>query len=253
MLIAADNLHGLNPVIAKAMDDLDPAPVKDLARQCEDKGADYIDINPGYLSRTREDRMTFLVESVQEGCSLPLILDSPSPRILRRGLDACNEPPIISALTMEKEKVREILPLAVKSGAHLTILLLDEESFSPPTLEEKISLALRLRGEAVGAGMASDKLIFDPVIPSLRWDDSFARIRETIRTVRFLSTGAVLQESVRTMAGLSNLRSGFKTFFPFQIEKTCLTLLAGAGLDIALCNVLNDELRDVIMTMQHYC
>jgi len=253
VLIAADNLHGLNPVISEAMDALDPAPIQALARRCEDNGADYLDINPGYLSRTKEDRMTFLVETVQQASSLPLILDSPSPRILRRGLDACNASPIISALTLEKEKLEELLPLAVESGAQLTILLLDEESFSPPTLEEKIALAVILREKAARAGMPPDKLIFDPVIPSLSWDDSFARIRETTKTVRFLSTGAMFQEPTRTMAGLSNLRSGFKRFFPVEIEVTCLKLLGGAGLDIALCDVLNVKLKEAISALLHYC
>lgn len=253
MLIAADNLHGLNPIIAKAMDNLDPAPIEALARQCENNGADYIDINPGYLSRTKEDRMTFLVETVQKACSLPLILDSPNPTLLGRGLNACKETPIINALTLETKKIQEILPLAVQSGAQLTILLLDEQSFSPPSLEEKIALAVQLKDAAVQAGVPLEKLIFDPVVPSLSWTDSFARIRETIKTVRFLATGAVFQEPVQTMAGLSNLRSGFKRFFPLQVELTCLTLLGGAGLDILLCDVLNDRLNDIIKEVKQYC
>lgn len=253
MFIAADNLHGLNATVANAMDCLDPGPIEFLIRRCEDHGADYIDINPGYLSPAKEDRITFLVETVQKVTSLPLILDSPNPRILRRGLEACNELPILSALTLEKVKLNELLPLAVESGVDLAILLLGEESFSPRMLEERIYLATLLRDKAIQAGMLLEKLIFDPVIPSLSWDDSFLRIRETVKTVRFLSTGAVFQEPVRTMAGLSNLRSGFKRLFPAQIEYTCLTLLAGAGLDILLCNVLDPELKDTISAMQHYC
>ncbi len=253
MLIAADNLHGVDAAVAKAMEALDPAPIERLVRQCEDRGADYIDINPGYLSPAKEDRMTFLVETVQKATNLPLILDSAHPRILRRGLAACNQTPILSALTLEKAKIDELLPLAVESGAELTILLLDEQSFSPCPLEEKIALATQLKEHAIRAGMLLENLIFDPVIPNLSWDDSFLRIGETIKTVRFLSAGAVFQEPVRTMAGLSNLRSGFRRFFPAQTEYVCLTLLAGAGLDILLCNVLNPELKDTIAAIQSYC
>ncbi len=90
VLIAADNLHGLDPVTAKAMEAFDPAPIERVVRRCEDQGADYIDINPGYLSPAKEDRMTFLVETVQEATTLPLILDSAHPRVLRRGLASCN-------------------------------------------------------------------------------------------------------------------------------------------------------------------
>ena len=253
MLIAADNLHGLNAAVIKAMESLDARPIELLVRQCEDHGADYIDINPGYLSPAKEDRIVFLVETVQKVTSLPLILDSPNPRVLRRGLEACNEPPILSALTLEKRKLQDLLGLAVESGAELVILLLDEASFSPATLEEKIALATVLKEQAAQAGVPTQNLIFDPVLPSLSWDDSFLRVRETVKTVRFLSTGAVFQEPVRTMAGLSNLRSGFRRIFPAQIEYTCLTLLAGAGLDILLCDVLNPELKNAISAMQRYC
>ncbi len=156
-------------------------------------------------------------------------------------------------MTLEKAKIDELLPLAVESGAELTILLLDEQSFSPRTLEGKIALATQLKEQAIQAGMLMENLLFDPVIPNLSWDDSFLRIRETVKTVRFLSTGAVFQEPVRTMAGLSNLRSGFRRFFPAQTEHVCLMLLAGAGLDIVLCNVLDPQLKEVISAMQLYC
>jgi 5-methyltetrahydrofolate corrinoid/iron sulfur protein methyltransferase len=60
-----------------------------------------------------------------------------------------------------------------------------------------------------------------------------------------MATGAIFQEPVRTMAGLSNLRSGHLSQYPALIEQTALAALAGAGLSICLANALNSDLMDV--------
>jgi len=75
------------------------------------------------------------------------------------------------------------------------------------------------------------------------------RVAEAVKTVRLLSTGAVFQEPVTTMAGVSNLRSGLRRIHPFHFEETCLTLLAGAGLDIVLADVLQPEFGDAFRSV----
>jgi 5-methyltetrahydrofolate corrinoid/iron sulfur protein methyltransferase len=224
---------------------LNPAPIQALARECEKRGATLIDINPGYLSRRNEDRMEFLVEAVQEVTSARLVLDSPNARILERGLHACRQSPVLNALSLEQEKLNEILPLAAHHRTGLVLLLMDENSITPRNLEEKIALALELRERALGAGVKEENLIFDPVLPNLSWDEAFSRISECIKTIRLMATGAIFQEPVRTMAGLSNLRSGHLSRYPALIEHTALAALAGAGLSICLANALNSDLMDI--------
>ncbi len=128
LIIAADNLNILNPVVAQALEALDPRPLQELARRCEQAGANRIDINPGFLPPRRHDRMAFMVEAVQEVTNLPLILDSPDARVLARGLAVANEPPILNACTLEVDKLRDILPLAAANQTDLVLLLLDAHS-----------------------------------------------------------------------------------------------------------------------------
>lgn len=246
MLLAADNLHAMNPVLSDALRELDAGPIQELARACEQNGAQLIDLNPGHLSRRHEDRMAFLVEAVQEVTSARLILDSPNARVLARGLSVCRESPVLNALSLEPQKLQEILPLAAEHGTELVILLMDERSFTPPSTEEKIALAVELRERCLEAGVNDDNLIFDPVLPNLSWDDAYFRISEGLKTVRLLASGAIFQYPVQTMVGLSNLRSGQIARHPVKIEETCLTLFAGAGLKIALANALRPELKAVL-------
>lgn len=250
MLLAADNIHAMNPAVSDALRTLDPKPIRELALTCARNGAHLIDINPGYLSARHEDRMQFLVETVQEVTSLRLILDSPNARVLARGLTVCRDTPILNALSLEPQKLQEILPLAVQHHTDLVLLLMDERSFTPPSADEKMALALELREHCLAAGMSQEDLIFDPVLPNLSWDDAYARIAEDIKTVRLLASGAVLQEPVRTMVGLSNLRSGHSSAFPAEIDRTCLTLLAGAGLHMALANATNPLLVELCASLE---
>jgi len=135
LIIAADNLNILNPVVAQALEALDPQPLQELARRLEQAGADLIDINPGFLPPRRHDRMAFMVEAVQQVTNLRLILDSPDARVLARGLAAADKTPILNACTLEEEKLREILPLAAAHGTDLVLLLLDARSFPAAALE----------------------------------------------------------------------------------------------------------------------
>ncbi len=242
MLVAADNLHAVNPSVAQSLKELDPQPLQAIARRCQLAGAQLLDLNAGYLSKRHEDRMAFMVEAVQEVSDLPLILDSPSPSVLRKGLPACRMRPILNALTLEKQKLEEILPLAVEYDTNLVLLLLDDRSFSPPTLDEKIALATELRGHCRSAGLADHHLIFDPFLPNLRWQDGFRQVQAVIETVRWLADGSVFGAPVGTIVGLSNLRSGLRRQYPWQVEATCLTMLACAGLKYVLADVLQPEL-----------
>ena len=51
------------------------------------------------------------------------------------------------------------------------------------------------------------------------------------------------------MAGLSNLRSGQRNIYPRRVEEACLAMLAGAGLDLALINVLKPEAQSLARTI----
>lgn len=241
MILVADNLHALNPIISAALKALDPGPIQAMAVRCEKAGAKLLDLNPGYLGPRHIDRMAFFVEAVQEVTNLPLVLDSANPAVLRQGLLVCQGTPILNALSLEPNKIRELLPLAVEHQTDLVLLLMDQDSMSPPSLEEKVAIAVELRETCLAAGLPPEKLIFDPVLPLLRGPDAFFKVGQTVQTTRLLASGAVFQEEVRTMAGLSNLRSGLRNIYPHRLEEICLSMLAGAGLTYALADVFIPE------------
>jgi len=66
MILAADNLQIFNPRVAEALEKQDPRPLQELARRCQQAGAAMLDLNPGFLSKRREDRLAFMVDAVQD-------------------------------------------------------------------------------------------------------------------------------------------------------------------------------------------
>jgi cobalamin-dependent methionine synthase I len=246
LISVADNLNGLNPVIADSLSRLDPSPIQELVRRCESAGAAALDINPGYLPKRKTDRMRFFVETVQSVTDLPLILDSPHPEILAAGLQACEKPPILNGISLEARKTEEIIPLAVEHGCNLILLLMDERSFTPVGVEEKIAVAIELRQACLDAGLEEERLIYDPILPNLSWEDASIRIGRSLETVRLLESGAVFGRRTPTSAGFSNLRSGLRRRASVEFELHCIALFAGAGLTFGLINALDDKIMSLV-------
>ena len=92
--------------------------------------------------------------------------------------------------------------------------------------------------DAVQADTDSEsRLVVDPVLPNLRWPDAEAQLDAAVEVVRLFSTGELLGRPLRTMAGLSNLRSGLRRQVPPDVEAAALGRLAAAGLHYALLDV----------------
>ncbi len=237
MIRIADNLHALDARVSGALAARDPAPLRRLTRRLVAAGAQGVDLNPGHLPDRRADVMGFLVDAVQAETELPLVLDSPRPAVLRAGLARCRSPPMLDALTGEPHRLAGVLPLAVERDLDLVLLLVDARSAVPATLEEKVALALELCERATAAGLSESRLVVDPVLPNLRWPDAEAQLDAAVEVVRLFSTGELLGRPLRTMAGLSNLRSGLRRQVPPDVEAAALGRLEAAGLHYALLDV----------------
>jgi cobalamin-dependent methionine synthase I len=210
-------------------------------QRCQDAGADIIDVNPGHIPKRKLNRVEFLVKATQEATDKRLMIDSPNPMVLERAARVCNNRPILNGLSKEKDKLEKIGPLAKDLDTDLVILLMDERSYSPPGLEQKIALCLEIAEQAFSAGLVLERLIFDPIMPSLAWQDAHSRIAANLALVRMLSSGALFSEPVRTMIGLSNLRSGMRSSVPYEVEEAALFAFMGAGLTMALADVLRQR------------
>lgn len=247
MMIVADNLHVINQEVAEALDRFDPGPIVGVVSQCEKAGAQAIDINSGPLPRSPEKSFSFLVETVQSVSSLPLILDTANPQALEAGLRVCRKPAVINGFSLEPHKLERILPLAAAYEADIIGYLLGPGSVVPFSVDEMMSMAVELFDEIQKAGIQPQKLIVDPVIVPVSWDDGIRHNRAVLSLLGQLPE--LLGQPVRTIAGVSNLASGpMPVQRKIELECAFLPMLAAAGLDMALLNVSHAAAVQTIKT-----
>jgi 5-methyltetrahydrofolate corrinoid/iron sulfur protein methyltransferase len=240
VLLVADNLQITDPTIAAAMAARDPQPVREIVEKCAAAGAEAIDVNSGPLTRDPQARMTFLVEAVRSATDLPLLIDTANPEAMEAGLRAAGPGTIINGFSLEPAKLNRILPLARAYDADIIGFLLTPRSQVPRDGAERLGLAVDLLQSCQAAGIAPRRLIIDPVVVPLAWQDGHRQAREMLTLLGQLPE--VLGFPVRTVAGLSNLTTGRgHRRQRLLLERTYLPMLAAAGLDMVLLNVLHSE------------
>ncbi|MDM8524033.1 dihydropteroate synthase [Desulfococcaceae bacterium HSG8] len=240
LILIADNLQIINPVIGKAVDEMNPGPIQEMVKQCETAGAEAIDINSGPLTRDPEKKMTFLIKAVQEVSDLPVLIDTANPRAMEAGLCANKKQAIINGFSAEPAKLELILPLAKRFDTDIIGYLLYPDSHVPPDGAERLSVAIELYSEFQKAGIAEERLIIDPVVAPVIWGDGNIQDMEILSVIRQLPE--VLGFPVRTIAGLSNLTTGQGPGEKkLLLERTYLPMLAGSGLSMVLLNIFHRE------------
>lgn len=245
MILAADNIRITNGTIKRAVDTMDPAPVQDMAIQLQEAGA--IDINTGPLTSSPEEKMEFLIQSVQDVTDLPVILDTVNPAAIRSGLCAGKNRVIINGFSLEHDKLEKILPLAAEFDADIIGYLLDSNGHPPLDTQDRLNIAVELYQKCRESGISEDRLIIDPIVAPLLWNDGTTRNMDLLKIIRILPD--ILGFPVRTIAGLSNLTSGIKDVEKrIILQKTYLSMLSASGLSIILIDMLNKPLLKTAKT-----
>jgi len=240
LIIVSDNIRITNSTIEKAVDEMAPQPIQEMAKKCEAAGAEAIDINSGPLNRDPEKKMGFLVEAIQDVTELPILIDTANPKALEAGLRASRNKAIINGFSLEPAKLESILPLAKKFEADIIGYLLYPNSRVPPDGPERLNIAVELFAEFKKAGLDNELLIIDPIIVPLIWQDGNFQDMEILSVIRALPE--LLGFDVRTIAGLSNLTAGKGAGRrKLLVEKAYLPILLEAGLSMALMDVFHEE------------
>ena len=238
MKFIADNLRITKTSIQNALLTRNPKPVQELVIQCEEDGAFAIDVNTGPLTKFPEKDMRFFINAVESVTKLPILIDTSNCVAMEAGLKAANNKVIINGFSLEPSKVETILPLAKQYDADIIGFLLYSNSMVPKDVSSRCEVALELFEKVKTAGIAKEKLIIDPVVPPLSWEDGIFQAKAVLEVIRTLPD--LLGFKVKTIAGLSNLTTGAKDKNKKNlVEQSYLAMLAAAGLDYIMMDVLN--------------
>ena len=244
MELVADDIRITRRAVRTALEEQNPIPIQEMATQAQARGARALDINAGPLTKNGAGAMAFLVESVSAVSDLPLYIDTTNPAAMAAGLATGENPKVINGISLEPAKLKTLLPLALEFEVPVVGFLLDEKSRVARDREERLEMAAALVAHCAEAGLGLDRIIFDPVVPPLSWDDGLFRAREVVETLTLLPQ--LLGGPVNVMAGLSNLTTGGPDAERREIlESAYLGMLAGAGLTHVLMDTGHGRTMDV--------
>jgi len=240
MILVSDNLHIIDQRIYHAVEDMNPEPIREMVQRAVSAGAEAVDINCGPLLHEPERKMTLLVETVQSVTDLPALLDTTNPKALEAGLKVSRNQTIINGFSLEPAKLENILPLAKKYDVDIIGYLLYPNSHVPPDEAERLNIAVEVYTAFQQAGIPDERLIIDPIIAPVIWENGHLQDMEILSVLGHLPE--VLGFPVRTIAGISNLTTGQgPRDKKLLLERTYLPMLASAGLSMALMNVFHEE------------
>jgi 5-methyltetrahydrofolate corrinoid/iron sulfur protein methyltransferase len=247
MKLIADNLRITIPHIQDALKKENPEPVRTLVLKCLEKKPWAIDINTEPLGKLPRQGMSFFIKAVESVTDLPLVIDTSNPEAMKAGVEIASNEIILNGFSLEPRKVSNILPLAKACNSKIVGFLLFPNSNVPKSESERLEVALELFEKAESAGVAKEQVIIDPIVPPLAWEDGIVQARTILKVIQRLPE--LLGFPVETMGGLSNLTTGAmdknkKTL----LELTYISMLAAAGLDYALIDILNDQTVKVART-----
>ncbi len=233
MLIIGELLNATRKKIKEAVLAKDAAYLQEIAKQQDEAGADYIDLNVATGSGKQEkeiEDMQWAVNLIREITDKPLTIDTTSLEVMKAGLAAHGPGAMINSISAEKGRLLPFLKLA-REYECTAIALPVRDSGIPRDTETRLAISREILAAAEQEGLPREQLYFDPLTLPLGVEDNSGA--ETLRTLQEMKG----QLGLLTTMGLSNISYGL----PLRtlVNRTYLTLAIFAGLDSALINPLD--------------
>lgn len=240
--IIAEKINGTRKTVHAAITGRDRAFIEDLARRQAEAGAHWVDINAGTSPEREPDDMVWLVETVQAVVDRPLSIDTANPRALRAALGVMAQTPLVNSINGERVRLEGILPQAAEAGSPVVALALDDTGI-PATAEARMDVIRRLMEATREAGIPDERVYVDPLVMTISTNvESAAIALATMRAVKAEYPAAHLT------SGLSNVSFGLPV--RVLVNRTFLTLAMEAGLDSAILDPLDRELRASLLATE---
>ncbi len=242
MIIIGEKINGTRKRVAQAIQERDAVFIQDLARKQTEAGADWLDANAGTHPGREADDLIWLVENIQAVVETPICLDSANPVALEIAVKATQKTPMINSISAEPHRLDGILPIVAANKCPAIALAMDEKGI-PKTQDERIGIIRRILAETRKLGVTDSDLYFDPLAMTISTGSENGLIFfSTIRAIRSE------YPDVHITCGLSNISFGLpaRSF----INRVFLTLSMEAGLDSAICDPMDPEIKTTMLATE---
>ncbi|MFD4396144.1 methionine synthase [Kitasatospora sp. NPDC059811] len=210
----------------------------EIARDQIRDGSHLLDLCVDYVGRDGVADMKEIAGRLATASTLPIVLDSTEPQVLRAGLEALGGRAVLNSVNYEDgnapdSRFGRIASLAREHGAGLIALTIDEEG-QARTADKKVEIAERLITELTADyGVDEGSILVDCLTFTLATGQEESR-RDGIETIEAIRELKRRRPAVQTTLGLSNISFGLNPAARVVLNSVFLHECVEAGLDSAI-------------------
>ena len=210
----------------------------EIARDQIRDGAHMLDLSVDYVGRDGVADMHELASRLATSSTLPIVLDSTEPAVLKAGLEHLGGRSIINSVNYEDgdgptSRFAKIMPLVKEHGAAVVALTIDETG-QARTQEWKVSVASRLIEDLTkNWGMLTSDILIDCLTFPIATGQEETR-RDGIETLNAISELKKKYPDVQTTLGVSNVSFGLNPAARIVLNSVFLAEAVKMGLDSAI-------------------
>ena len=210
----------------------------EIARDQIRDGAHMLDLSVDYVGRDGAADMSQLASRFATASTLPIVLDSTEPAVLKAGLEHLGGRCVINSVNYEDgdgptSRFAKIMPLVKEHGASVVALTIDEEGQARDA-EWKLRVARRLINDLHDNwGMNVGDILIDCLTFPIATGQEETR-KDGIETINAIRRLKVEFPDVQTTLGVSNVSFGLNAAARVVLNSVFLHECVQAGLDSAL-------------------
>jgi len=246
MILIAEKLNGAIPSCAAAIAAKDESYIKDLAKRQAEAGVDFIDCCASV--RVNElDTLKWMVEAIQSVTDCPISLDSPDVSVLIDTMSLCKKPGMFNSVSGEGGKIDTAFPVLAKpenKDWQIMALLCDEKGI-PKTAEKRIEVFEMIMSKTTLYGIDEKRIYIDPLVEMLCTADDGEGIHLVLDVIRHIKKS---HPNVHISGAISNV--SFNLPVRRLVNQAFAALAINAGMDCAVLDPLNNDLRGVIFAAE---
>ncbi|NDG10081.1 MAG: methionine synthase, partial [Actinobacteria bacterium] len=200
-------------------------------------GAHMLDLSVDYVGRDGVADMSELASRLATSSTLPIVIDSTEPPVLKAGLERLGGRSVINSVNYEdgdgpNSRFAKIMPLVKEHGAAVIALTIDEEGQARSS-EWKLRVAKRLISDLVGNwGMSVGDIIIDTLTFPIATGQEETR-RDAVETIEAIRQLKLEFPEVQTTLGVSNVSFGLNPAARIVLNSVFLAECVKVGLDSA--------------------
>src|SRR6516162_5114431 len=209
-----------------------------IARQQTRDGAHLLDLCVDYVGRDGVADMTEVAGRLATAATLPLVIDSTEPEVIRAGLEMLGGRAVVNSVNYEDgdgpgSRLARVMPLVAEHGAAVIALTIDEQG-QARTRDWKVAVATRLIEDLTGRwGMRRPDIIVDCLTFPIATGQEETR-RDALETIEAIRAVKQRYPEVQTTLGVSNVSFGLNPAARAVLNSVFLDECVRAGLDSAI-------------------